>query len=840
MNTARAHGNRYNSATSLFLPLMTKLSLPLAVGCSLLASLPLSACRAADNTPASGTIALSVAKALESLHYTRHDLDDTMSDRLLKTYIDTLDYNKLFFTQKDIDGFNEKYDHSLDEAIFNADLQPAYTMYDVYLQRVEARVAKIKEMLKTEKFDFNGDGTIELSRQKSPWPKDETDADHIWHDRIENELLTELLSDHPADKAKAKADQPPTKPDSTVINPPTTDAPKSATTETSDKSQLVGSDGKVYQSTKTATAETADKSQPDLTAAKATVAKRYDRLLRSLHEQTKEDETKYFLNSLALAYDPHSEYMSPSEFDNFSIQMRLSLIGIGAMLRKEDEYSKIIELVPGGPAAVGGKLKVDDRITGVAQGNEPFEDVVDMKLDKVVEKIRGKKGTTVRLQVIPAGTTDTSKREIVSITRDEVKLTDGEARAEIIEKPNAQGGVDKLGWITLPGFYAEMDRVSRSAGKPKSTTTDVKALLDRLNKEGITGLVIDLRRNGGGSLEEAIKLTGLFIKKGPVVETRSYDKKTDVLSDTDPSISYNGPMVVLTSHLSASASEIFAGALQDYNRALIVGDKNTFGKGTVQTLFEVGRLMSPFGFKQADAGALKLTIQKFYRPSGHSTQLKGVESDIVLPSRYAHLDVGEDALKYPLAYDEIKPADYEKWPGPQPDLNDLRSKSTARVKDDPEFRYIEQDINRMETHLKENTLSLNKAEREKELAADKKRVEDIKAERLARHVEKPTTYVLTLADVDKPKLERLAAVVDKKDKDKDKKAAKADNADAKAADPAAAAPSDDADDIDDADFSTKEKADAVDPVKNESLSILEDEVEQQRHAKLATTAKAKE
>ena len=781
---------------------MTKFPLSLAVGCSLLLALPLSACRAADNSPAPGSIGLTVAKALEQLHYTRHPLDDQMSDRLLKLYIDTLDYNKLFFTQQDIDGFNEKYDHTLDESLFNADLQPAYTIYDVYLKRVESRVAKIKELLKTEKFDFTGNGTIELSRQKSPWPKDEADADHIWHDRIENELLTESLSEHPASK---------------------TDGPEKTTPGNHTDDKLA--------------------SQPKETP-EAVVAKRYDRLLRTLHEQTQDDETKYFLNSLALAYDPHSEYMSPSEMDNFSIQMRLSLIGIGAMLRKEDEYSKIIELVPGGPAAVDGKLKVDDRITGVAQGNEPFEDVVDMKLDKVVEKIRGKKGTTVRLQVIPAGTTDTSKREVIAITRDEVKLTDGEARAEIIERPNAQGGVDKLGWITLPGFYAEMDRTARTAGKPKSTTADVKALLDRLNKEGITGLVMDLRRNGGGSLEEAIRLTGLFIKKGPVVQSKDYNKKIDVMSDTDPSITYNGPMVVLTSHLSASASEIFAGALQDYNRALVVGDKSTFGKGTVQTILDVGKFMSPFGFKQADAGALKLTIQKFYRPSGHSTQLKGVESDIVLPSRLAHLDVGEDALKYPLDYDEVKVSDYEKWPGPQPELADLRARSAARVKADPEFGYIEQDITKLETMQKNNTLSLNKAEREKELAADKKRIEDIKAERLARHEEKPVTYILTLADVSKPKLETLAAVEKKdKDKEKDKKAAKADNADAKAADPAAAATGDDADDIDDADFSTKEKADAVDPIKTESLSILEDEIEQQRHAKLATAsapAKAKE
>ena len=772
---------------------MTKFPLSLAVVCSLLISLPLSACRAADSSPKPGDIGLTVAKALEQLHYTRHPLDDDMSDRLLKLYVDTLDYNKLFFTQQDIDEFNEKYDHTLDESVFNADLQPAYTIYDVYLKRVEARVAKIKEVLKTEKFDFGGHGAIELSRQKSPWPKDGADADRIWHDRIENELLTENLSEHPANKAEG-----------------------------------------IEKTVPGNRADDKAASQPKDTP-EAVVAKRYDRLLRTLHEQNQEDETKLFLNALALAYDPHSEYMSPSEMDNFSIQMRLSLIGIGAMLRKEDEYSKIIELVPGGPAAVDGKLKVDDRITGVAQGNEPFEDVVDMKLDKVVEKIRGKKGSVVRLQVIPAGTTDTSKHEIIAITRDEVKLTDGEARAEVIERPNAQGGVDKLGWITLPGFYAEMDRSARSSGKPKSTTADVNALLDRLNKEGITGLVMDLRRNGGGSLEEAINLTGLFIKKGPVVQSKDYQKKIDVMSDTDPSITYNGPMIVLTSHLSASASEIFAGALQDYNRATIVGDKNTFGKGTVQTLFEVGRLMSPLGFKTADAGALKLTIQKFYRPSGHSTQLKGVESDIVLPSRYAHLDVGEDALKYPLDYDEVKVSNYEKWPGPQPDLNDLRAKSAARVKADPEFRYIEQDINRIETLRKENTLSLNKAEREKQLAADKKRIEDIKAERLARHEDKPATYVLTLADVNKPKLERLG-VVEKKDKDK--KLAKADNADAKAADPAAA--SDDADDIDDADFSPKEKPDAVDPVKTESLSILADEIEQQRHAKLATTAKAKE
>ncbi len=789
---------------------MTKLLLPLAVGCSLFLSAPLTACRAAD-TPDSGQVAVTVAKVLENLHYTRHPLDNSVSERLLKTYIETLDYNKLFFTQQDIDGFEKAYGTELDDDIWLGDVKPAYSIYDIYVKRVEARVAKIKALVKNEKFDFTGHGSIEVSRQKSPWPKDEADADRLWHDRIENELLSEALAaEKPVDKAIEKA-----KPET-----PMDGQSKAPVSKPEDPDAVASKPAKAPTDT------------PEVA-----VGKRYDRLLRSIHEQTKEDETKFFLNALALSYDPHSEYMSPSEMDNFQINMRLSLIGIGAMLRSEDGYSKIIELIPGGPAAMQGELKIDDKITAVAQGNDPFVDTVDMKLDKVVEMIRGKKNTTVRLQVVSAGVTDNSKRKIIAIKRDEVKLTEGEARAEIIEHPNDKGSVDKLGWITLPGFYAEMDRAHSGGGAPKSTTVDVKRLLERLTKEGITGLVIDLRRNGGGSLDEAVNLTGLFIKKGPVVQSKNYDKKMDVLSDRDPSISYNGPMVVLTSHISASASEIFAGALQDYGRAVIVGDKNTFGKGTVQQILEVGRFMSPFGFKTADAGALKLTIQKFYRPSGQSTQLKGVESDIVLPSRYAHLDVGEDALKYPLPFDEVKPADYEKWTGPMPDLADLRTRSAARIKNDPEFKYLEQDIAKMDERIKDNSLSLNKAEREAEIAADKKRVADIKAERLARHTEKPVEYALTLADVDKPKLAlvgatekekaKKTAATDKNDKPAEK-VAKADDADAKSVDPASAD-----DDDAEAELSEKEKPDAVDPIKTESLSILEDLTEQQRRVKLA-------
>lgn len=728
-----------------FLSLAAGAALPLLLGCSALVP---QRSRAAANPPADPRdVSVAVTKLLEQLHYTRHPLDNEISDRTLHLYLETLDYSHLFFTQKDIAEFEKKYDLTLDEAAANGDLDPAYKIYDAYQKRVESRVAKVKELLKTEKFTFTGQGSIQMNRQKAPWPKDDAEADQLWHDRVENELLTESMAEHPLDKPEN------------------------------------------------------------------VVAKRYDRLLRSLHEQTKTDEAKFFLNSLALAYDPHSEYFTPEEFDSFSIAMRLSLVGIGAKLQSEDGYAKIVEVMVGSPAEKEGTLKANDKVTAVGQGRDgQFVDTVDMKLDKVVDMIRGKKGTVVRLQVIPAGSTDPSKRKVVAIVRDEVNLVDQAAKAEVIEHPLEGGGTEKLGWITLPSFYADMDR--RSANS-KSTTRDVHALIDRLNKEGITGLVIDLRKNGGGSLEEAINLTGLFIKRGPVVQAKNSERKVETLSDRDPMIAYAGPLVVLTSHLSASASEIFAGAIQDYGRGVIVGDKNTFGKGSVQTMIEVGKAMNPFGFKTAEAGALKLTIQKFYRPGGGSTQLKGVESDVVLPSRFAHLDIGEDALKYPMPFDEVKRADFEPWNGARAmDLNDLRARSAARVKTSPEFRYTQEDIDKMESRMASNRISLNLAERKTEMADDKKRVADRKAERAARKEAPLVAYSLTLADVNKPTLQRVA-----NDDKKKKKAAASDEQ-------KAAADAEDADG-DDALSDSPTAADAVDPVKVESLNVLSDLIRQQ-------------
>ncbi|MGH8093502.1 MAG: carboxy terminal-processing peptidase [Chthoniobacterales bacterium] len=551
------------------------------------------------------------------------------------------------------------------------------------------------------------------------------------------------------------------------------------------------------------------------------VERRYDRMLRNIHEEDDEEQVKLFLDALAQAYDPHSEYLSASDLKNFSINMGLSLVGIGAMLRSEDGYAKIESLVAGGPAQTSGRIKVGDRITAVAQGSKDFVDVRDMRLDKVVEQIRGKKGTKVRLLIIPANATDPSQRKTVELVRDEIKLKDQEARADIIIKKDRNGDPVKLGWITLPSFYADMD------SHKKSTTKDVLALLKRLKKEKIAGLVIDLRRNGGGSLEEAISLTGLFLKSGPVVQTKGANDRVVVSTDPDPGIAYDGPLVVLTSRQSASASEIFAGALQDYGRAVIVGDKSTFGKGTVQTILEIGRFTSLLGNRSQDDGALKLTIQKFYRVAGGSTQLRGVSSDILLPTLTDLPEFGESALKNALPYDEVPPAKYTKWSDTHPlFIPELKIRSAARVAANPEFSYVTEDMERLRKKLDDNRISLNEDVRRHEVDAEKMRKEERSKERLARHQEEPSIYRLTLETLDNPKLELImypGKIAEAKTKPDLKTA------------PEAAPDPDDADDSD-LDTGDDSKPAAIDPERDETLNILTDLVQLSAGPKTASTA----
>ena len=768
-------------------------------------------------------VAATVAKMLEQGHYL-HPLSlsekspprleseppQTMSERVLKNYLQMLDYMHLYFTQDDVNEFMQRFAPTLASEIPRGDLTAPREIFTRFRKRVAERVEKNKALAEAP-HDFKSDKTVEIDRKKSPWPATMEEADSLWADRIEAELLNASLDKH-------------------AVNPP----PK-------------------------------------------VVAKRYTQFLKNVNEQSDEEVIKTFLVALAQSYDPHSEYMSPSDMENFNIQMRLSLVGIGAVLRTDDGYAKIVEVVPGGPADKDGRLRPNDRIAAVAQGGKPFEDVVDMKLDKVVEKIRGTKGTQVRLQVIPANATDPSKRNVIEITREEVKLKESEAKGEVIEiidpklhqaeasrvtsdlqdisKPSdkalklfkaytrskfdalssrdrkimsgiiASSKVTKdqqpfsdqkknikLGWLTVPSFYAEMEK--HGTGDAKSTTKDVRRILDRMKKEDIKGLVIDLRRDGGGSLEEAINLTGLFVGTGPVVQAKDATGRVSVARDDEPQPFYTGPVIVLINRLSASASEIFAAALQDYGRAVVVGDQRSFGKGTVQTLLDVGKFMPLFHEQGSKAGSLKLTIQKFYRVSGGSTQHRGVLSDIVLPSATDTPEIGESSLPNPLAYDEVDPQPVRRFTFTPSLIELLKHRSEERVTQNREFRYINEDMDRFREKLQANRLSLNEKERRDELAKDKALKESRREERRKNPQPDPVAYEVTLDTAGMEKLPRVSL------KDKASKAAKI--------------AKDEDGETDDEDKSPE--GPLPDPIKSEALNILNDLVSQSSQSEGSRTA----
>lgn len=478
--------------------------------------------------------------------------------------------------------------------------------------------------------------------------------------------------------------------------------------------------------------------------------RRANRVAASMRKLDERAVLEIYLEALAQVYDPHSDYMGPEQMKSFEIAMNLSLIGIGATLQSQDGYCKISELVPGGPAARSGLLKSGDRIVGVSQkqGDE-FTDLVDLPLPQAVDLIRGKKGTTVYLNIIPANAADDSVRKTISLVRDEIKLEDQQAKAKVIDLPVADG-TRRVGVIDLPAFYAGE---GNSKAGPTSATADVLKLIEKLKAEKITGLILDLRRNGGGSLQEAISLTGLFIPSGPVVQTRDLQGKTEIGKDRDGQVAYDGPLVVLTSRISASASEILAGALQDYGRAVVVGDTSTFGKGTVQTIVPLSRVMDGEGMvPDSDPGALKVTISKFYRPSGKSTQLEGVKADIVIPSLTDVPEIGESDLANPLPWDTIPAQKFTESNRVSASLPTLRTTSQQRVAKNPDFTTLQGEIGRLKKFREEKTVSLNESRRQQEKAELKARNEAIQKEHLARGITPPPTYTLTLKNLGKPGL----------------------------------------------------------------------------------------
>jgi carboxyl-terminal processing protease len=455
----------------------------------------------------------------------------------------------------------------------------------------------------------------------------------------------------------------------------------------------------------------AAKPPKDLTA---TLIKRHEQQLKTMSALGDEEVLEIYLDALAHVYDPHSDYMDKESMASFSISMNLSLFGIGAALGTEDGLCTVRELVPGGPAALSGALKPGDHIVAVAQEGQAAVDVSSMPLTRIVEMIRGPKGTIVTLTIVPAA----GARKTIRLTRAEVKLEDQQAKARIVELPRPGAEALRLGVIDLPSFYAgNGDGADRAA---HGATADVARLLAKLQAEKVRGVVLDLRRNGGGSLQEAVDMTSLFIGGGPVVQTRDAKGAIEVEADKHAKVRYTGPLVVLTSRFSASASEIVAGALQDYGRALVIGDPSTFGKGTVQTIVPLGAVMDQAGIAHAsDPGALKVTVSKFYRPSGASTELRGVASDIVIAAASGLLPVGEDKLDDPLPWDTIAAAPFKGFGAVSPHLPALRDASAKRLAADPAFDDLRKQLARLKARLDGKTISLNEAERRREQAEDK-------------------------------------------------------------------------------------------------------------------------
>lgn len=667
---------------------------------------------------------INMVKMLDGSHYRKLNLSQpSVSEKIFERYLERLDPNRSFFLQQDINEFSP-YRERLGSALKSGDLKPAFTIFNRYRKRAEERVRfmlvqlesgkdilnsqgktsarrdalikfcreKLKQCTLTLKqldtiaqsFKFNQNEELLVNRKNEPWLKDEYEQFSLWRNQLKDNILTLRLNN---------------KTDEEVV------------------SQLI---------------------------------RRNKNLLRRLHQSKSEDAFQSYINAYTGIYDPHTQYFSPQNAENFDINMSLSLEGIGAVLRAEDEYTKVVSIVTGGPAEKAGNLKPGDRIIAVAQQNsknrnEPgkFEDVVGMRLDDTVKLIRGKKDTPVWLEVIPATNKD-GRTSTYKIIRDKVKLEEQDASSRVIEL-TSNGQKKRIGIIELPTFYIDFKAAQAGDANYKSTTRDVKKLLIELQKKPIDGLIIDLRGNGGGSLQEANDLTGLFINQGPTVIVRDSRGRTEKQQDTDPRQLYKGPMAVMVDRLSASASEIFAGAMQDYGRALIIGSQS-YGKGTVQSI------------QPLNHGQLKLTLAKFYRISGKSTQHKGVLPDIEFPSFYDGRDIGESTLPDALPWDTISPVPYRTYNDFSPYLSLLRKKHEERTAKNPDFIYLNEMKSYFDQYENQDRVSLNEEKRKLELGkmrsqrlAIENRLRKARGEPLLNNLDELEDSPLEIADSNKKK-----------------------------------------------------------------------------------------
>lgn len=588
-----------------------------------------------------------VTTMLSRYHYKDFNLDDSLSSLMFDKYLKTLDYSKVYFYESDIRSL-EKERYSFDDYLLDGNIEPFFTIFNLYEQRMLERMEYVDTIL-SKGFDFTLNDSAEVNRDNSTWVASHEEMNKLWEGRIKNDALSLFLAGR------------------------------------------------------------------DEEAIKSNLKKRYDNFTRALNQYNSEDVFQLAMDAYTSSIDPHTNYLSPATSENFKIDMSLSLEGIGARLMSEDGYTKVVEVIPGGPAFKSKEIVVDDRIIAVAQGEEgEFVDVVGWRITDVVKLIRGPKETTVRLQILKAKDGVIAKPEEISLVREKVKLEDQAAKKKIVEVNN-NGLSYKIGVITIPNFYTDFEGNRNGDNSGKSTVIDVRKLLEELKQEKVDGVVIDLRNNGGGALSEAIDVTGLFIDLGPVVQVKNLDGFIEVGEDIDPSLVYNGPLAVMVNRFSASASEIFAAAIQDYGRGIIVGEQ-TYGKGTVQNLIDLNRVSKSSSNK---FGQLKLTIAKYYRISGGSTQNLGVVPDITYPSYIDAEEFGESSQISALPWDQINATDYKLFSDINKILPELNSSSEKRRKNDPEFQYLLDDIKEYKETKNQMYISLNE-----EVRKQKKEAED--------------------------------------------------------------------------------------------------------------------
>lgn len=599
-----------------------------------------------------------VTSSLNSVHYTPKTYTDDFSGKLFDMYMERLDYSKKFLLQEDVDQL-KKFRDQLDNEINDGTFRFFNLSHEIMSKRAKEAEQYYKDALAAP-FDFTGQDFIETDPKKVPHPLSSADLKKSWHSAMKYQVmirLAQLIEEEEKKDSTKKFDM---------------SSPRFAELE-KDAREKVGKTNADY--------------------------------FHRLKNMDRYDRYYSYLNCIANLYDPHTEFFPPKDKKNFDIQMSGQLEGIGAQLQERDGSIKVASIVPGSASWKQGQLKAGDVILKVAQADQEPVDITAMRLDDAIELIRGKKGTEVRLTVRKQD----GEIHVIPIIRDVVILEETYARSSVIEH-----GKKKIGFIHLPGFYADFNKPGG-----RTCSKDMRTELEKLNKDNIDGLVIDLRNNGGGSLQDVIRIMGLFIPKGPVVQVMQKDKKAPmVYGDEDPSLIYGGPLAVLVNENSASASEIFAAAVQDYKRGVIIGSKSTFGKGTVQQFVNLDEYLLPQFDTLAPVGSVKLTIQKFYRVNGGSTQLKGVEPDIVLPDIYKYITDGEKDMDYPLPWDEVRKADYSEWSS-RNDLGGLKAKSEKRVKDDKRFQLINEWAEQLKKEKDESRYSLNLETYRKERKEDK-------------------------------------------------------------------------------------------------------------------------